>query len=106
MIKKSIGKLPAASGISVSTSVMETLMLRPNTSLHCHNIVFSIYMSMQRRFNAVDIKDLLRKEGIRLKPNLPPHQKPEDCFEPWDYENNCSPVEDQPEVPIAVVSVT
>ena len=63
-------------------------------------------MAMQRRFNAVDIKDLLRKEGIRLKPNLPPHQKPEDCFEPWDYENNCSPVEDQPEVPIAVVSVT
>lgn len=63
-------------------------------------------MAVKRRFNAIDIKDLLRKEGIRLKPNLPPHQKPEDCFEPWDYENNCSPVDDQPAATCAVVSVT
>lgn len=59
------------------------------------NLVDDI-MAVKRRFNAIDIKDLLRMEGIRLKPNLPPHQKPEDCFEPWDYENDCSPVEDQP----------
>lgn len=55
--------------------------------------------AISRRFNVIHIKDLLRKEGIRLKPNLPPHQKPENCFEPWDYENSNVVPTFNPELP-------
>lgn len=41
--------------------------------------------ALLRRLRVVHINDLLKEEGVRLKPNVPPHSKPEDCFEPWDY---------------------
>lgn len=39
-----------------------------------------------RRLRIVHINDLLRDEGIRLKPDIPPNSKPEDCFEEWDWD--------------------
>lgn len=53
-----------------------------------HMYLQTDYQAIVRRFNCIHINDLLRKEGIRLKPNLLPHQKAEDCFEPWDYKNS------------------
>lgn len=38
-----------------------------------------------RRLNIIHIDTLLRKEGIRLTPNLPANSPIENCFEPYDY---------------------
>lgn len=39
-----------------------------------------------RRLRIVHINELLREEGIRLKPVIPPNSKPEECFEEWDWD--------------------
>lgn len=65
--------------------VIVTSNYHPSSWFEPHINIETDKTALLRRLRVVHIDDLLKEEGIRLKPNLPPNSKIEDCFEPWDY---------------------
>lgn len=78
---------------NIQHPVIVTSNYHPSLWFEPHINVETDKAALLRRLRVVHIDDLLKEEGIRLKPNLPPNSKIEDCFEPWDYSTPIIPTE-------------
>lgn len=76
--------------------VIVTSNYHPSSWFEPHVNIETDKAALLRRLRVVHIDDLLKEEGIRLKPNLPPNSKIEDCFEPWDYSTSIIPTHYDP----------
>lgn len=76
--------------------VIVTSNYHPSSWFEPHFNIETDKVALLRRLRVVHIDDLLKEEGIRLKPNLPPNSKIEDCFEPWDYSTPIIPTQHVP----------